>query len=897
MTPKNELVRTFSLGTGNQGSLISLPAFERAISKDLSRLPVCLRIILESLIRNFDETIIPEKAIYSLASWKPNAPRTEEIPFVVSRVLLQDFTGVPLLVDLAAMRSCLQRLGKDPELIEPLVPVDLIIDHSVQMDYVGSPDALSKNMELELTRNIERYQFLKWGMQAFKTFKVIPPGVGIIHQINLEFIATGIRKSPDNIWFPDTLVGTDSHTTMINGLGIVAWGVGGIEAEAAMLGQPIYFLTPDVVGVYLHGKPADTVTPTDIALSVTQLLRREKVVGKFVEFFGPGAKSMPVVDRAVIANMAPEYGATMGFFPIDEESVKFLRQTGRPEELCLAYESYYRAQNLFGIPEKGQVDYSKVIDLDLSAVEPSAAGPKRPQDRVSINKLKDTFTTTLTAPLSENGFAKTDINKKVTINLGQNKSCELSHGSVLIASITSCTNTSTPSLMIAAGLLARNAIDKGLSINPAVKASLAPGSRAVTTYLKQAGLMEPLEKLGFYVCGYGCATCIGNSGPINPSLEEAIINNDIIAVAVLSGNRNFEARIHPSIKANYLMSPPLVVAYALAGKIDFNPETDPLRYDRSNKPVYLKDIWPDKQEILKIAEKTLNPQTFKDIYSNISEINPSWKSINSPTGNIYKWNPSSTYIQEPPFFENFELRPQPLKDIIDARILGIFGDSVTTDHISPAGSIKESSPAGQYLISLGVKPSEFNSFGARRGNDRVMTRGTFSNIRLKNYIGSGYEGGKTLLQPDGLEMSIFDAAQIYAKRKTPLVVFAGYEYGTGSSRDWAAKGTALLGVKAVIAKSFERIHRSNLIGMGVLPIQLPESVSVKSLGLTGNETINILGIKNNLTPLCKLSLVIKKPNTEPITCEAICRIDTPIEVEYYKNGGILPYVLRKILST
>jgi aconitate hydratase len=903
MTGLTEFIREFDAGNGKKVNLFSLPELEKAGYGKISRLPVSIRIVLESVLRNVDGKKITEANVRDLAAWEPKAPRTNEIPFIVSRILLQDYTGVPLLVDLAAMRSAVARMGKNPEIIEPLVPVDLVIDHSVQIDYWGSEDALNKNMELEFKRNHERYRFLKWGMQAFNSFKVIPPGTGIIHQINLEYLAKGVMQNNEGIVFPDSLVGTDSHTTMINGLGIVGWGVGGIEAEAGMLGQPVYFLTPDVVGVYMHGELPEGSTATDIALTVTELLRKHKVVGKFVEFFGPSAAKLSVFERAVIANMAPEYGATMGFFPIDEKCVEFLRLTGRSEELCKLYENYYRSQGIFGMPRAGDIDYSDVIELDLSKIKPSVSGPKRPQDRINIENVKSRFMELLTKPITENGYGKNkdDVTKVVEIELdttNQSKSdgkVAIGNGSILIASITSCTNTSNPSLMVAAGIVAKKAVEKGLKPPRYVKTSLAPGSRVVTKYLEETGLQNYLNEIGFHPVAYGCATCIGNSGPIDPKIEDAVLKNDLITVSVLSGNRNFEARIHPNIKANFLMSPPLVVAFALAGRIDIDLETEPIGLDKNGRPVYFKELLPTKSEIDSYIQKAMNPEFYKELYTDFAGRNQRWNAIESPTGKLYEWDPESTYIQEPPFFKDFTLSTPKITNIMSARALGIFGDSITTDHISPAGSIKKNSPAGQYLTEKGVSPQDFNNYGARRGNDRVMVRGTFANVRLKNLMVPGVEGGVTKFQPSGEVMSIFDAAMKYAGQKVPLVIFAGNEYGTGSSRDWAAKGTNLLGVKAVIAQSFERIHRSNLIGMGVLPIQFKEGMNAQTLGLDGSEVFDILGLDDNLSPRKELTLVIHRNNGKTDVVPVICRIDTAIEVEYYRHGGILPFVLRQLL--
>jgi len=928
-------LREFDAGSGRKGKFLSLPALEEAGVGPVSRLPACLRIVLESLARNCDGRRVTEEHVRRLARWEPQAERDAEIPFMVSRVILQDFTGVPLLVDLAAMRSAADRLGEDPGLVEPNVPVDLVVDHSVQVDFARRPDAFRINLEMEFLRNRERYQFLKWGAQAFRTLQIIPPAVGIIHQINLEHLARGVLEN-DGLFYPDTLVGTDSHTTMINGLGIVGWGVGGIEAEAGMLGQPVSFLTPDVVGVRIVGSCSEGVTATDIALTVTQMLREAGVVGKFVEFFGPGAAAMPVVDRATIANMAPEYGATMGYFPIDERCVEYLRATGRPEELCRAYENYYRAQGLFGMPDPDRVAYTRVLELDLGKVRPSAAGPKRPQDRIELQDMKQRFADLLTRPLAEGGYGKTieEAAKSVKVhgrsetrfhpewqagfrraavspsesemrdqhpapdNVTVSREAlngELRHGSVLIAAITSCTNTSNPSLMLAAGLVAKKAVERGLQVNSIIKTSLAPGSRIVTEYLKKTGLQQYLDQLGFNLVGYGCTTCIGNSGPLEAHVEEAVVKHDLVAASVLSGNRNFEARVHQNIKANFLMSPPLVVAFALAGRVDIDLTREPLGEDHDGKPVFLKDIWPTREELTALLGETICPETYRKIYADPIELNPKWKEIEAAAGKVYKWDPHSTYIQEPPFFEGFSLEPPPIEEIRDARVLAIFGDSVTTDHISPAGAIKKDSPAGRYLLEHGVAPQDFNSYGSRRGNDRVMVRGAFANVRIKNLMLGGEEGGFTIHQPSGEKMTIFDAAMKYAATQTPLIVIAGKEYGTGSSRDWAAKGTALLGVKAVIAESFERIHRSNLIGMGVLPLQFREGVNARTLRLDGTEIFSILGLGPEIRPRQELTLWIRRANGAAEHVPVICRLDAPVETEYYRHGGILPYVLRLLI--
>jgi aconitate hydratase len=929
---------------GASHKFYSLPALEPAGFK-VSRLPLSIRIVIESLLRNCDGERVAEPAVRALAGWGAKAPRTEEIPFVVARIVLQDFTGVPLLVDLAAMRSAVARLGKNPKIIEPLVPVDLVVDHSVQVDASGTPDAFARNLEIEFARNRERYQFLKWGMQAFDTFKVVPPGIGIVHQVNLEYLAKGVLQDAAGVCYPDTLVGTDSHTTMINGLGIVGWGVGGIEAEAGMLGQPVYFLTPDVVGVHLTGALREGVTATDLALTVTQLLRKAKVVGKFVEFYGPGTAALPVVDRATIANMAPEYGATMGFFPIDAECTNYLRNTGRSAGHIALYEAYYKAQELWGVPQKGQIDYSQDIELDLGSVVPSVAGPKRPQDRIELPKLKNEFTTAFSRPVAENGFGKpaAELSKIVHVSTnghghfhpggGSQKpvwseravACatnpategemtnnrptpdpvpasapsmqgDIRHGSVLIAAITSCTNTSNPSVMLAAGLLAKKAVERGLSVNPLVKASLAPGSRVVSDYLDRTGLQPYLDQLGFNLVGYGCTTCIGNSGPLHPAIEEAVVKNDLIAASVLSGNRNFEARVHQNIKANFLMSPPLVVAFALAGRVDIDLSTEPLGTGKSGEKVYLRDLWPTLAEIRNEMKRALHPEVFGQLYRDFAAQNPKWNEIPSSTGNVYAWDAKSTYIQEPPFFENFSLKPGAIAEIKGARPLGIFGDSVTTDHISPAGAIKKTSAAGKYLTENNVAFEDFNSYGSRRGNDRVMTRGTFANVRIKNLMLGGEEGCNTLFQPAGTKLSIHEVAMEYKKAGLPLIIIAGQEYGTGSSRDWAAKGTNLLGVRVVVAQSFERIHRSNLVGMGVLPLQFKEGTTAQTLKLDGTETYDVLGFSSALKPQQDLTLRVTRKNCEKLEVPVHCRIDTPIEIDYYRHGGILPFVLRQILA-
>ena len=909
-------LQTFDLGNGTQGQFYSLPELEKQGVGPISKLPVSIRIVLESVLRNFDGKKVKEDDVRALANWGANAERTAEIPFVVARIVLQDFTGVPLLVDLAAMRSTVDKLGKNPKMIEPLVPVDLVVDHSVQVDVAGTDDSLQKNMEIEFERNRARYQFLKWGMQAFDTFKVVPPGIGIVHQVNLEYLAKGVLDK-DGVYYPDTLVGTDSHTTMINGLGVVAWGVGGIEAEAGMLGQPVYFLTPDVVGVHLSGSLKEGVTATDLVLHITEMLRKAKIVGKFVEYFGEGASSLSLTDRATIANMAPEYGATMGFFGVDEETCNYLKGTGRTDAQVDAFRNYFKAQNLFGIPRAGEINYSQVLELNLADITPNVAGPKRPQDRIELAALKDKFTELFQKPVAENGYGKApeDLGRRFgTMIPAQRNSlvqlqreaaaaqvaADLGHGDVLIAAITSCTNTSNPSVMLAAGLLAKKAVEKGLRVKPTVKTSLGPGSRVVSDYLAKTGLQPYLDQLGFNIVGYGCTTCIGNSGPLDPKIEEVIVKNDLIAASVLSGNRNFEARVHQNIKANFLMSPPLVVAFALAGRVDVNLASEPIGKGSEGQDVYLREIWPSAQEVRDVLSAALDPGTFRRLYSDFTSENPLWNEIPASVGDVYEWDETSTYIQQPPFFENFGMEAGTIANITGARPLGIFGDSVTTDHISPAGSIKASSPAGKYLIENGVEVADFNSYGSRRGNDRVMTRGTFANVRIKNLMVPGVEGGVTIYRdaflPEGEQLSIYDAAVRYQSAGTPLVVVAGQEYGTGSSRDWAAKGTRLLGVKAVIAQSFERIHRSNLVGMGVLPLQFKEGTNAQTLKLDGTETFDILGLDGEVKPRQDVKLVIHRASGSQEEVPVQLRIDTAIEIDYYQHGGILPYVLRQLIS-
>ena len=896
-------LKEFDSGNG-KGKFYSLPQLGKALNVKIDRLPVSIRIVLESVLRNFDDKKVSEEHIKQLANWKPTAARVDEIPFVVARVVLQDFTGVPLLADIAAMRGVAQRTGKNPKTIEPLVPVDLVVDHSVQVDYFRRKDALDLNMKLEFQRNNERYQFMKWGMQAFDTFKVVPPGVGIVHQVNLEYLARGVHKKTDGddtIYYPDTLVGTDSHTTMINGIGVVGWGVGGIEAEAGMLGQPVYFLTPDVVGVELKGKLREGVTATDLVLTITEMLRKEKVVGKFVEFFGDGTASLALPDRATIGNMAPEYGATMGFFPVDEKTIDYFRGTGRTDAEIAAFENYFKAQGLFGIPKAGQIDYTKVVTLDLGTVAPSLAGPKRPQDRIEIGNVKSTFADLFSKPVGENGFAKkpADLDAEYTTSNG----VKLKNGDILIAAITSCTNTSNPSVLLAAGLLAKKAVEAGMSVAPHIKTSLAPGSRIVTEYLTKTGLLPYLSQLGFELAAYGCTTCIGNAGDLTPELNEAITKNDVVAAAVLSGNRNFEARIHPNIRANFLASPPLVVAYALAGTVTRDLMTEPVGKGNGGRDIYLGDIWPSSEEVHALLRFALDADAFRTNYAQLTKPGDLWSKIEGEEGQVYDW-PKSTYIAEPPFFgHDFSMKPSDsIPAIRGARALGIFGDSVTTDHISPAGSIKEDSPAGKWLKENGVQKADFNSYGSRRGNHDVMMRGTFANVRIKNLMipvkadGTRVEGGLTVHQPSGEQLPIYDAAMKYIDAGTPTMIFAGEEYGTGSSRDWAAKGTQLLGVKAVVARSFERIHRSNLVGMGVLPLQFKGTDSVQSLGITGDETYDIEGLGDHFKPQQEVTLVVHRKDGSTQRVPVLLRIDTPIEVDYYKHGGILPFVLRSLLA-
>ena len=967
-------LKHFKTASSKAGKFYSLPELAKQYP-NVARMPVSLRIVLESVLRNCDGKRITPQHVAELANWRPNAVRTQEIPFVVSRVVLQDFTGVPLLADLAAMRSVAVKLGKDPKRIEPLVPVDLVVDHSIMVDHYGKKNSLDLNMKLEFKRNNERYEFMKWGMQAFDTFGVVPPGFGIVHQVNLEYLARGVHKTATDIYYPDSLVGTDSHTTMINGIGVVAWGCGGIEAEAAMLGQPVYFLTPDVVGFELTGKLREGVTATDLVLRVTEQLRSTKVVGKFVEFFGEGTRSLSLPDRATIGNMAPEYGATMGFFPVDEKTLDYFEGTGRTKAEIEAFAAYFKAQGLFGVAGTagasqvaGDIDYSQVVKLNLGDVTPSLAGPKRPQDRIELGNVATQFASLFSQPIANNGFNQPAAmlatrhllrhidNGRVDSLPGapptplgaprmvvemegsrptlasahadapvaggkaniQSNGISIGNGDVLIAAITSCTNTSNPSVLLAAGLLAKKAVEAGLKVQPHIKTSLAPGSRIVTEYLTETGLLPYLEKLGFALAGYGCTTCIGNAGDLTPEINEAITKSDLVCAAVLSGNRNFEARIHPNLKANFLASPPLVVAYAIAGTVMRDLMTEPVGKGHKNKDVYLGDIWPTTDEINALMKYAMNGKAFRANYAKVkTEPGKLWEKIKGVTGNSYTW-PTSTYIAEPPFFKDFAIKKEAARAYVylatavndtencpfsvkNARIMALFGDSITTDHISPAGSIKASSPAGQWLLAHGVLKADFNSYGARRGNHDVMMRGTFANVRIKNLMippdaaGSREEGGVTLFQPDQSKMFIYDAAMKYIAEGTPTVIFAGEEYGTGSSRDWAAKGTQLLGIKAVVARSFERIHRSNLVGMGVLPLQFKAGQSWQGLSLTGTEVIDVIP-HPALKPQSDAVLRITRADGTIEEVVVTLRVDTPIEVDYYQNGGILPYVLRQLLA-
>ena len=888
---------TFDTGNGSAG-IYRLSKLEDAGLTTISGLPYSIRVLLESVLRNCDGYTVSEDDVKNLAAWSPTS-KPVEIPFLPSRVVLQDFTGVPAVVDLAAMRSAMHRMGGDPKKVNPLIPVDLVIDHSVQVDTFGSLDALSLNVDLEFTRNKERYEFLRWGQNAFDNFRAVPPNVGIVHQVNLEFLAKCVFLREDSIGsiaVPDTLVGTDSHTTMINGLGVVGWGVGGIEAEGVMLGQPIYILMPEVVGFELTGELPAGATATDMVLMVTEILRGEGVVGKFVEFHGSGVSSMSLADRATIANMAPEYGATMGFFPIDGETLNYLERTGRTNEEVQLVERYTKEQGLFRLDDAPTPKYTKSLKLDLSKIEPSLAGPKRPQDRIPLSKMATAFKETLQAPVNKRGFDLSGDALARTATVQNNgHSAEIQHGSVVIAAITSCTNTSNPSVMVAAGLLAKNAAEKGMTVPPYVKTSLAPGSRVVTDYLDDAGLTEPLQELGFHTVGYGCTTCIGNSGPLPEPVANAVTEGDLVACSVLSGNRNFEGRVNPHVKANYLASPPLVVAFALAGRTDIDMTNEPIGQDKDGNDVHLKDIWPSKADVSTVIDSSVKAEMFSSQYAGCFESNEKWNAIKIEGGDIYGWSDASTYIQEPPFMVDLPVEPQPITPVKQARVLALLGDSTTTDHISPAGAIAGDSPAGKYLMDNGVERKDFNSYGSRRGNDRVMLRGTFANIRIRNQLAPGTEGGWTRHLPDGEQMFIYDAAMKYQEAGVPLVVLAGTEYGTGSSRDWAAKGTQLMGVRAVIAASYERIHRSNLVGMGVLPLQFADGKSWQSLGLTGEEMFDI-DVDDSLEPLSTIDVKATSADGSEKTFKAQVRIDTPVEMDYYRNGGILQTVLRRLLK-
>jgi len=888
------------LETGEgRATIYRLDRLEKVGLGAVSRLPFSLKVLLEAVLRHCDGEIITEEDVAALAAWKAKQPAAREVPFRPARVILQDFTGVPAVVDLAAMRAAMKRLGGDPKRINPLVPVDLVIDHSVQVDVFGSPVALQRNADIEFERNRERYEFLRWGQKAFANFRVVPPATGIVHQVNLEFLAKVVlarEEDGERRLFPDTLVGTDSHTTMINGLGVLGWGVGGIEAEAVMLGQPLYFLTPQVVGFKLHGRLREGVTATDLVLTATEMLRKKGVVDKFVEFCGEGLAQMTLADRATVANMAPEYGATMGFFPVDEETLRYLRMTGRTDEEVARVERYAKEQGLFRADRTADPEFSDTLELDLATVEPSLAGPKRPQDRVALAQMKESFRKGLTAPVKERGFGLSaeDLQRSAVASFN-GAQAKLGHGAVVIAAITSCTNTSNPSVMLGAGLLAKKAAERGLKVPPYVKTSLAPGSKVVTEYLKEAGLLPALEALGFHLVGFGCTTCIGNSGPLPEPVAKAVSEGQLVAAAVLSGNRNFEGRIHPQVRANYLASPPLVVAYGLAGTVDIDLVNEPLGKDAAGKAVFLRDLWPTQEEIAAAMSRAVKPEMFRRSYANVWDGGEAWKKIPVTGGALYEWNPDSTYIQEPPFFLELTTEPAPVRDLRGARALALVGDSITTDHISPAGSIPRDGPAGRYLIERGVESRDFNSFGSRRGNDRVMVRGTFGNIRLKNLLVPGVEGGVTVHFPSGERMSIYEAAMRYQQEGVPLVVIAGKEYGSGSSRDWAAKGTLLLGVRAVLAESYERIHRANLVGMGVLPLQFKEGENAAALGLAGQEVFDITGLGDDIKPRAEVSVTATAPDGKKKTFQAIARLDSGVDVTYYRHGGILPTVLRSFL--
>ena len=876
-----------------------LDALEKAGLTNLKQLPFSIRIVLEAALRQCNDREITQQDVKNIASWKPQAERPG-IPLLPSRVVMQDFTGVPAVVDLAAIRAAVSRLGGDPAKVNPVVPVDLVIDHSVQVDFFATADSLQRNTEVEFQRNRERYEFLKWGQKAFSNFRVVPPMTGIVHQVNLEYLADVVMtKEEDGVTyaFPDSLVGTDSHTTMINGLGVLGWGVGGIEAEAVMLGQPMDMLLPDVIGFKLHGKLSEGVTATDLVLTVTQMLRAKGVVGKFVEFFGPGLESMSLTDRATIANMAPEYGATMGFFPVDNETLRYMRLTGRSDEVIERTEAYLRAQGLFRDANTPDPEFTDTLELDLGSVVPSLAGPKRPQDRVPLSAMKETFQAALQSPVKERGFELSPEARARQATVGTNGgSYQIGHGAVVIAAITSCTNTSNPSVLVAAGLVARKAVEKGLQSAPQVKTSLAPGSRVVTEYLDKAGLIEPLSKLGFNVVAYGCTTCIGNSGPLPGEVAKAVSGEDLVGAAVISGNRNFEGRVHPLVKANYLASPPLVVAYALAGTVDIDLVNEPLGVGTDGQPVYLKDIWPTTQEVQEAVAANVTSEMFREKYADVFSGSEMWQNVEVSGGDLYEWDAASTYIQHPPFFQSVTQDVPSVSDIQGARVLGLFGDSITTDHISPAGSIAVDSPAGKFLQANGVQQRDFNSYGSRRGNDLVMARGTFANIRLKNQLVAPKEGNLTKVMPSGEEMAIYDAAVTYKEAGVPSIVIAGKEYGTGSSRDWAAKGPMLQGIKAAIAESFERIHRSNLVGMGILPLQFIDGQNAESLGLKGDEVYNITGLSDNMAPLSLMTVKATQPDGSTIEFKAKALLNTDVEVNYYRNGGILHTVLRNMVK-
>ena len=901
MSKQNQYsVRTTLESGGKSYAYYRLGGLEEQGLGDISKLPFSIKVLLEAAVRQFDGRAITPEHVKQLATWA-NGREDKEIPFIPARIVLQDFTGVPVVVDLAAMRDTVKKAGGDPKKINPLVPVDLVIDHSVMVDAFGSPDALEYNTKVEFERNEERYRFLRWAQTAFDNFRAVPPGTGIVHQVNLEYLASvAATKTVDGetVVYPDSLVGTDSHTTMINGLGVVGWGVGGIEAEAGMLGQPLYFVMPEVIGFKLTGSLAEGSTATDLALTVTQMLRKKGVVGKFVEFFGPGLSNISLADRATVANMAPEYGATIGFFPVDSETLDFMRQTGRSEDLIGLTEAYYKAQGMFRTDATPDPVFTDIIELDLSTIVPSLAGPKRPQDRVELNSMKEEFNKIIRTPIDKGGYGLSEekIAQTVDVDYANGDKVPMGTGAVVIAAITSCTNTSNPSVMLGAGLVAKKAVERGLKKPAYVKSSLTPGSLVVTDYLKKANLLDPLEKLGFYVAGYGCATCIGNSGPLPDEVSKAILDNDMTVAAVLSGNRNFEGRVHAQVKANYLASPPLVVAYALAGTVNIDLANDPIGYDQNDQPVYLKDIWPTNDEIKEAVAASLNPQMFRDKYENVFTQNERWNAISVPEGESYEWDEKSTYIQNPPFFTNLGSELNDISDISAANVLALMGDSVTTDHISPAGNITVNSPGGKYLIENGVERKDFNSYGSRRGNHEVMMRGTFANIRIRNQVAPGTEGGVTTYLPTGEVESIYDASMKYQADGKNLVVIAGKEYGTGSSRDWAAKGTYLLGVKAVIAESFERIHRSNLVGMGVLPLQFQAGDSWKSLGITGRETFDITGLSNDVQPSQKVTVTATREDGTSFQFPAIVRLDSMVDVDYYHNGGILQTVLRQMIA-